>query len=79
MPASRAVSAPRFHDQWVPLADLPYLRMRWVRTAEGAWVHPAVLEEQKEAARLEVGAHRVQRRGGGAERRLWCVPRAELL
>jgi len=58
-----------WNDQWVPLADLPFLRMRWVRTPEGQWIHPAVLEEQQETAKLQAAGHQFR-----ADDSSWIAP-----
>ena len=38
----------RFNDQWVPEADLPYLRMQWVKGEDGTWMNPNEVERQKQ-------------------------------
>ncbi len=41
----------RHGDQWVPIADLPFVRMGWTKTPDGEWISPrrvadATLEEE---------------------------------
>ncbi|MEM7516322.1 MAG: hypothetical protein AAF368_05285, partial [Planctomycetota bacterium] len=38
----------RWKEEWVPTADVPFLRMGWVRDAKKAWMHPTELERAKE-------------------------------
>ena len=43
----------RFNDQWVPEADLPYLRMQWVKGEDGTWMNPNEVERQKQMAEFK--------------------------
>ena len=40
----------RFNDEWVPEADVPYLRMGWVKQEDGTWISQKVLDRQKKEA-----------------------------
>ena len=39
----------RHEDQWVPQADLPFIRMSWVKDEAGEWIHPFELERKQQA------------------------------
>jgi len=43
----------RFNDGWAAAAEVPYLRMGWVKDDKGAWAHPAILEQRKQEADLK--------------------------
>lgn len=32
----------RLGEEWVPKADMPFLKMKWTKGSDGAWVNPAV-------------------------------------
>ena len=50
-----------FWDEWVPEADLPYLRMGWVKLEEdGEWVSQAKLDREKDIAEKEAGGWKQQ-------------------
>lgn len=38
----------RWKDEWVPLADLPFLTMGWKRATSGEWMHPVDQERRKQ-------------------------------
>ena len=42
----------RHGDRWVPQADLPYVRMSWVKDENGGWVSPHELARRTEEAKL---------------------------
>lgn len=42
----------RYKDEWVPAADVTYLRMGWVKDESGKWVSKATLEQAKMEADL---------------------------
>jgi hypothetical protein len=43
----------RFNDGWAAAAEVPYLRMGWVKDDGGVWVHPSVIDQRKQEADLK--------------------------
>ena len=59
----------RWRDDWVPLADLPFLRMGWMRGTDGAFAHPEEARQAAEAARLKAAGYRFR-----ADDCTWIAP-----
>lgn len=50
----------RFKDEWVPEADVPFLRMGWVQDEQGAWVSQRELERRAQAAKHQAEGWKLQ-------------------
>lgn len=59
----------RWKDEWVPVADLPFLRMGWTRDAQQAWAHPADLEHAKQVEEWKAAGYRYR-----ADDNSWIAP-----
>ncbi len=59
----------RFKEEWVPEADVPYLKMGWARDAQGAWVDPAEAARAKQVEDWKAGGHQFR-----ADDNSWIAP-----
>jgi len=50
----------RFRDDWVPEADLPYLRMNMVKTEDGQWVYQHELARREQEAKWAADGWKMQ-------------------
>lgn len=48
----------RYGEEWVPIADVPYLRMGWVRREEGGWASKHELDRAEQVKKWEEGGYR---------------------
>lgn len=48
----------RFGEEWVPIADVPYLRMGWVRNEAGTWVSRHELDRAEQLKKWQEGGFR---------------------
>lgn len=59
----------RWKDSWVPLADMPFLRMGWVRDAQHAWSHPADTERERRIEEWKAAGYQFR-----ADDSTWIAP-----
>lgn len=59
----------RFQDKWVPEADVPFLKMGWVRGEDGAWTDPHEAALAKEVAERQAGGYQFR-----ADDSSWVAP-----
>ncbi len=40
----------KYKDEWLPAADVPFMKMGWTKDDKGVWINPVEVAEQKKAA-----------------------------
>ncbi len=59
----------RYKDQWVPIADVPYLRMGWAKDEKGTWSNPRLVEARAMEAKYVSDGWKLRR-----EDSVWVKP-----
>jgi hypothetical protein len=65
----KAKGLARFKDEWVPEADVPYLKMSWTKDAQGAWFDPAEAARAKQIEEWKTAGHQFR-----ADDNSWIAP-----
>ena len=47
----------RFKDEWVPVADAPFLKMGWTKDNKGVWTNPVELAREKQIAEWKTAGY----------------------